>query len=37
MCMVILLKMYVDKHTKRQVYKMHVYKMVITAVCVKFC
>ena len=33
---VILLKMYVDKHTKRHVHKMHVFKMFITAVCLIF-
>ena len=33
---VILLKMYVDWHTKRQVHKMHVFKMFITAVCLIF-
>ena len=33
---VILLKMYVVQHTKRQVHKMHDFKMFITAVCVIF-
>ena len=28
--------MYVDEDTKRQVHKMHVFKMFITAVCVIF-
>ena len=34
--MVLLLKMYADKHTKRQVHKMHLFKMFITAVCIIF-
>ena len=33
---VILLKMYVDQHTKSQVHKMHVFKIYITAVCLIF-
>ena len=31
-----LLKMYVDQHTKRQGYKMEVFNMFITAVCYIF-
>ena len=33
---VILLKMHVDQHMKRQVHKMHVFKMFITAFCFIF-
>ena len=33
--MVLLLKMFFDWHTKRQVHEVHVFQMFITTVCMK--